>query len=165
MRYLKHLLLTDTFLMKGHINTGGQRLSSFLSSVPKRFLEMNEVTLVNHIQGECFTTPWMLVRVDEIVLAHELEVAGDEVLRLLAGQDRDNIAVTAHFGGTAPFQVSGKVSKRAIERDTPAGDRDFIVIVEPELRGLMGKPAHGFATFQELPYVIANRSRIAFILP
>jgi hypothetical protein len=163
MKYRKDLLLTDTFLLKGHLVTGGQRLSSFLNSTPKRFLEMNEVTVIDHAQGECVQIPRMQVCVDEILLAHEMEVTGDAGMRLLlAERERDEVALTVHFGRAIPLQLSGKVSRRAIDRDAP-GRHDFIVVIEPRLQGLTGKAAEECAVFVKLLYVIANRNRIAFI--
>jgi hypothetical protein len=163
MRYLKDLLLTDRFFIKGHINTGGQRLSTFLNSTSKRLLEMEEVTLVKLDGEERVLSAWMQVRVDEIILAHEMEAAGDEGLRLLAERGRrEEIAVTAHFSSNAPLQLLGKVSKRAIDCNSPR-PHDFIVVLEPKLRGLTGKLAHEYAVFENLPYVIVNKNRLAFI--
>lgn len=164
MKYLKDLLLTDRFFIRGHIKTGGQRLSTFLNNTSKRFLEMEEVTVVKHDGNERVVTAWMRVRVDEIILAHEMEVSGDEGLRMLAERGRDEIAVTASFSCNTPLQLSGRVSRRAIDCDSPR-HHDFIVVVEPKLRGLTGKALHKHAAFENLPYVIVNRNRLAFIFP
>jgi hypothetical protein len=159
MMYLKDLVLTDTFLLKGHISSGGQRLSSFLNGIPKRFLEMNEATVTDLLLGARFTNTRMLLRVEEIILAHELVEKGDESLRLLAAQERDEITATARFSGPTPLVASGRVSRRALEHDTP-GQHEFIVISEPSFEGLTGIAQDAF---KNLPYVIANRGRIAFI--
>ena len=158
--YLKDLLLTNAFLIKGHINTGGQRLSTFLNNFPRRFLEIEEVTVMDPVQDTHFTTTRMLVRVEEIILAHELEETGDESLRHLAGQDRDDTVANIQFSGTTPFQLWGKVSTRAIERDS-SGQYDFIVVVEPKILGLTNKAQD---VLKDLPYLIANKSRMALIL-
>jgi hypothetical protein len=163
MRYLKDLLLTDTFMIKGHINTGDQRLSTFLNSIPRSYLEMEDVTFIGHVQGQRVTTPRMLVRIDEILLAHEMEVAGDEYLRLLAGKERAEITVVAQFGGAMPLRISGRVCKRAVERDAD-NPHDFIVMVEPMIQGFMAREPEDFAVLAALPYVIINRNRIALIL-
>jgi hypothetical protein len=162
MRYLKDLLLTDTFLLKGHLKTGDRRLSTFLNTTARRFLEMDEVTVVDHSRGERVLIARMLVRVEEILLAYETEDTGDEGLKLLAEREKDEVVVNAHFGGALPLQFSGKVSKRAVERDVSAS-HDFIVVVEPKLREIPRKAAHEYAIFEDLPYVIANRGRLAFI--
>lgn len=163
MRYLKDLLLTDTFLLRGHLKTGDQRLSTFLNTTPKRFLEMDEVTVVNRARGEHVLIARMLLHVEEILIAHEMEDTGDEGLKLLAEREKDEVGVTAYFGGAVPLQLSGKVSKRAIERDVSAR-HDFIVVVEPKLREFGGKAAHEYAVLEDLPYMIANRNRLAFIV-
>jgi hypothetical protein len=163
MKYVKDLLLTDTSLLKGHLKTGDQRLSTFLNTTPKRFLEMDKVTVVNHARGERVLIAQMLVRVEEILLAHEMEETGDEGLKLLAEREKDEVAVTAHFGGSMPLQISGKVGKRAIERDISVR-HDFIVVVEPKVRELPAKAANEYTILENLPYVIANRGRVAFIV-
>jgi hypothetical protein len=157
MMYLKDIVLTDSFLLKGHISTGNKRLSSFLNSTPKRFIEMNEVTATDHIRGVRFTISRMLLRVEEVILAHEMAETGDESLRLLALQERDEVIITARFSGATQLLASGRVSRRALEHDAP-GQHEFIVLVEPRLEGLTEIEQDAF---KDLPYVIANRSRIA----
>ena len=156
MMYLKDLILTDTFLLKGHISTGDHRLSSFLNAIPKRFLEMNEVTVIDYIRGLRSTNSRILLRVEKIILAHESGEQGDESLRLLAAQERDEATVTAQFSGSTGLVVSGRVSKRALEHDTP-GQHEFIVFSEPRFEGLTSIAQDAF---KDLPYVIVNRGRI-----
>lgn len=150
------------FFIKGHANTGGQRLSTFLNNTRKRFLEMDEVTSIKLDGGERMLIPWMLVRMDDIILAHEIEEAGDEGLKVLAERDRDNIAVTTHFNGNTSIQLSGKVRKRVINSE-PLRNHDFIVVVEPKLQGLPVNAAPEYAVLENMSYVIVNRNRIAFI--
>jgi hypothetical protein len=159
MMYLKDMVFTEAFLLKGHINTGTQRLSSYLNSLPKRFLEIDEATVTDHLRGARFTSARMLLRVEEIILAHELSEAGDENLKLLAAQERDEITITARFSGANQLAVSGRASRRALEHDAP-GQHEFIVLVEPRFEGLTRLAQDAF---KDLPYVIANRSRIAFV--
>jgi hypothetical protein len=162
MRYLKDLLFTDTFLIKGHINTGGQRLSSYLNSTRKRFLEMEEATLLRHDGGDSVQTDWMLVSVDDILLAHEMEDTGDEVMRHLAEGVRDEMAITALFSGNLSLQLSGKARKRIIDSDA-IRDHDFVVVMDPILQGFTARPAPEYAVLENLSYIIANKKRIAFI--
>jgi hypothetical protein len=161
MIYRKDLVLTGTFLVKGHVNTGGQRLSNFLNNTPKRFLEMDEATVIHLLQGERTKKARILVRVDEILLAHELEETGDETLRLLAEREKDEITATVLFNGTTRLEVSGRVGKRALERD--GGDHDFIVVMGPEIRGLTGEAGMEFSVLDDLHYLIANKSRIVLV--
>jgi hypothetical protein len=162
VRYLKYLLLTDAYLIKGHLNTGGRRLSTFLNTTRKHFLEMDEVTIVNQAEGEGARFDPMLLRLDEILLAHEMEEAGDDGLRLLADQERHEVAIHSHFAGTSQLQLSGKVSRRALDR-CASGHHDFIVVVEPQLLGLTGRMAQECAVLAGLPYLILNTNRLALI--
>jgi hypothetical protein len=162
MRYIRDLLLTDNFLIKGHIHTGGQRLSTFLNNTPRSFLEIEETTLTSPVHSERIAAARIMVRVDEIILAHEIEEAGDESLRLLAEMEKNQVEVTAFFGGTRPFQLAGKVSERAIER-TRSRRYDFMVVVEPKFQETTGQAGHDYSAFENLPYVIANRNRVSMI--
>ena len=163
MRYLKDLLFTETHLIRGHANTGDRRLSTFLNRTRKYFLEMEEATLIRHDGGGTLQAGWMLVRLDDILLAHEMEVTGDEGLRLLGKNAGSEIDITAHFNGRLPLQLSGKVRKRAIDSDAVRG-HNFFVVADPVLRGFTANPSREYAIFNKLPYLIANRNRIAFIL-
>ena len=163
MKFLKHLLLTDTFLLRGHINTGDQRLSTFLNTGLKSFLEMKEVTFVNHVQGQCMTAGNVLIRVEEIRLAYEMEASGDEYMRMLAVKEPDEMPVVVQFGGAMAFQVSGKVGKHLIERDV-SGPYNFVVMTDPKIQGFTGAESHEHAAWIDLPYVIVNRNRIAFVI-
>lgn len=161
MRYRKDLVLTGTFLVKGHINTGGQRLSNFLNNTRKRFLEMEAATVIHLLQGERSETAKILVRIDEILLAHELEKAGDETLKMLAEREKGEITATVLFNDTTLLEVSGRVGKRALERDS--GDHDFIVVKDPEIRGLTVDARVELSVFEDLHYLIANKNRIALV--
>ncbi len=160
MIYLKDLLLTDAFLIKGHINTANQRLSSFLGNFARRFLEIEEAVVTDCVRDEVFNATRMLMRVEEIIVAHEMEEIGDDGLRHLAGQERDDTVVTIQFNGAARFQLTGRVSKRSMERDS-SSPHDFLVVVAPKLVGITGK---SMDVLRNLPYLIVNKSRIAFIL-
>ena len=162
MRYLKDLLFTDKYLIKGHVHTGSQRLSTFLNNTRKHFLEMEEATLIKHDGGDRTQAEWMLVRVNDILFAYEMEETGDEALRNLAAPDRAEIAVTVHLKYDPPMQLSGLVRSRAIDSDTP-GNHDFFVMVKPMLQGFPAKAAPEYAVLRDIPYLIVNRDRIAFI--
>jgi hypothetical protein len=163
MRYLKDLLFTDTFLIRGHVNTGGQRLSTFLSNTRKHFLEMEGATLIKHDGGDPILTDWMLVCVNDILFAHEMEITGDEGLRHPAERAKDEVSITACLSGNISLQLSGKVRKRALNSDR-LRHHDFVVLVDPVLRGFTAKPAQEYSVLENLPYVIMNKNRIAFIL-
>jgi hypothetical protein len=162
MRFFKDILFTDTFLIKGHVNAGGQRLSTFLNNARKRFLDVEEATLIKHDGSGRITAAWVQVQVDDILFAHELEGSGDEGLKLLAERERDNIEIAARFGGIPCLQISGKVRKHFLDSDTPRV-HDFIVIMEPRFEGLVIPPEPEYAVFENLPYAIVNRNRLALI--
>jgi hypothetical protein len=163
MRYLKDLLYTEKFLIKGHANTGGQRLSTFLNKTRKHFLEMEDATLIRHDGGDRILTPWMLARLDNIILAYENEESGDEGLKILAERESDRIEVKAFFSGNCSLQLSGKMRKRAMDSDA-IRHQDFIVMVEPKLQGFRAnKAAREYSVFDNLSYVIVNRNCLAFI--
>jgi hypothetical protein len=164
MRYLKDLLFTDTHLIKGHVHTGGQRLSTFLNTTRKRFLEMEEATLTKHSGGNTTQAGKILIAIDDILLAHEMEVTGDEMMRQLGDRARDEMAITAHFSGDIPLQLSGNVRKRALDADV-LRDHDFVVVLQPVIQGISAKPSPEYSFLDNPAYVIANRKRIAFVFP
>jgi hypothetical protein len=163
MRYLKDLLFTDQYLIKGHAHTGGQRLSSFLNSTRKRFLEMEEATLIKHNGGDRLQIEWMLLRVNDILFAYEMEQTGDAGLRNIAARDKPEMAVTIHLKWDTPMQLSGMVRKRAMNSDM-LFNHDFLVMINPILQGVTAKPVPEYALLENVPYLIVNRDRIAFMM-
>ena len=163
MRFLKDLLFTEKFFIKGHVNTGDRRLSTFLNNTRKCFLEMEEATLIKHDDGSRITASWMQVQVNDILFAHELEVTGDEGLKHLAERERDDIEATGYFSGSASLQLSGKVRKRALDSDARR-DHDFIVVVEPRIEWGAVTLGREYAVLENLPYAIVNKNRLALIL-
>jgi hypothetical protein len=163
MRYRKDLLVTDAYFIKGHASSGGQRLSTFLGNTQKPFLEMDEVTLIKLDRSGSLEIPWLLVRIEDILIAYEIEETGDEGLKVLAEREADKIRVTAHFVATASFQLIGKVRRRALNTDM-APYHDFIVMIDPKIHGFDAKADPEFIVLEDLPYVIINRKRIALIL-
>jgi hypothetical protein len=161
MKYLKDILVTDTFLLRGHVNSGGQRLSTLLNTTPKRHVEMEEVTLFARERPGTTLIGRMLVRVEEILLAYEMDESGDKAMKILAERDRDEVPVTIYFGGAAPIQIDGKASRRVVDRAV-AGAPDFLVLLEPAISGMAGMTADE-GEFSSLPYVIVNRARSAGI--
>jgi hypothetical protein len=162
MRYLKDLLFTDQYLIKGHAHTGGQRISTFLNNTRKRFLEIEEATLIKHNGGDRLQMEWMLLRVNDILFAYEMEQTGDAGLRNIAARDKPEMAVTIHLKWDPPIQLLGMVRKRAMDSDRLL-NHDFIVMAKPALRGFIANPAPEYALLENVPYLIVNRDRIAFI--
>ena len=162
MRFLKDLLFTDRYLIKGHIKTGGQRLSTFLNSTRKRFLEMEEATLIKHDGGERIHAELVSVRLNDILFAYEMEEAGDEGLRNLGVQAKAELEITIYLSADMPLQMSGMVRTRAMNSDA-LRKHDFVVMLNPILRGFAAKPAPEYALLKNVPYLIVNRDRISII--
>ncbi len=162
MRFLKDLIFTDSHLVKGHANTGSQRLSTFLTNTRKRFLAMEESTRIRHDGGERIQSAQMLVCINDILLAHEMEEAGDIGLRNIALRDRAEIAVTFQLRYDSPLQLSGVVRKRAVNSDA-SRIHDFIVVANPRLQGFPANPSPEYALLEKASYLIVNKSRIEFI--
>lgn len=163
MEYVKDLFLTDSFLVKGYVKTGGKRLSTFLNSFEARFLEVHDATLIGVLQGDRIVTARAMINVREILLAHELiESAGDEMMRKLADPEKDKALVNLYFSGKLPIEVSGKMLKQAYNRKD-LGSQDFLVVTEPSIEGLGDKRPREFSVLSKAPYLIVNRLRVAYV--
>lgn len=163
MEYVKDLLLTDAFLIKGHVKTGGRRLTTYLNNHTSPFVEIHDVTMIGVTKGDRIVTARTMVRVNEILLAHELiESAGDESLRKVADPNADRTLVNLYLGGSLPIEVSGKMLKRAYNR-RDLGQQDFLVVTEPSIEGLADKKAREFSVLKRAPYLAVNRNRIAYV--
>jgi hypothetical protein len=162
MRFLKDLLFTDKYLIKGHVKTGGQRLSTFLNNTRKRFLEMEEATLTKHDGSDRISSESVLVKISDVLFAHEMEETGDEVLRNLGVRDRDELLVHFHLSSDASMQISGMVRQRTLDSDI-FRKHDFIVMMRPALKGFAANPAPEFDLLNKASYLIVNLDRISII--
>jgi len=162
MRFLKDYLFTDNFLIRGHVKTGEHRLSTFLNKTHKRFLDLEEATLIRHDGSGRIHAPKMQVRIHDILFAYESEDTGDDVLKSLAAGARDEIRMTACFNDSTSLQITGNVHRRVFD-STGARQHDFIVVIKPELRELAGSSAPDYDTLRNMPYAIVNKNRIAFL--
>lgn len=163
MEYVKDLLLTDSFLVKGHVQTGGRRLSNWLNHQEKEFIEVSDATLIGVTQGDRIVTARAMISLREVLVAHELiEAAGDETMRALSKVDDERALVNLYFSGRLPLEVSGKMLKRAYNRKD-LGSQRFLVVTDPSVEGLAGKKAREFAVIKRAPYLIVNRDRIGYV--
>lgn len=163
MEYVKDLFLTESFLVKGHVKTGGRRLSNWLNNQNLPFLEVHDATLIGVQQGDRIVTARAMVRMSEILVAHELiDSAGDEQLARLADAESDRTLVNLYFAGRLPIEVSGKMLRRAYNR-RDLGDQEFLVVKDPSIEGLAGKKAREFSVLKRAPYLIVNRERLAYV--
>jgi len=163
MRYLKDLLFTDRYLIKGHVPTGRQRLSTFLNSNRKRFLEAEEAFLIQHDAGDRIQTGLAMVRINDILFAYEMEESGDEGLRTLGGQDKAAVAVHLHLESEIRISLTGLVRKRALNSDAVRRN-DFMVLVNPRFQEILPQAGPEYALLQSAPYLIVNRDRISILL-
>jgi hypothetical protein len=163
VEYVKDLFLTESFIVKGHVQTGGRRLTNFLNSLRQPFVEVHEATMIGVAQGDRIVTARAMIAVDEILLANELvEAAGDEGQKQLADLDGERAQVNVYLGGRLPIEVSGRMLKRAYVR-TDLGDQNFLVVTEPRMEGLPASQGREMALLKRLPYVAINRRRIAYV--
>lgn len=163
MRFLKDLLFTDKHLIKGHVKTGGQRLSTFLNNNRKRLLEVEEAALITHHGGNRAQSSLLMARINDILFAYEMEESGDEGLRNLGGRDKAELAVQIHLASDAPLLLTGLVRKRALDSDATRR-HDFLVLMKPSLKGFTAPAAPEYALIKGAPYLIVNRDRISIII-
>ncbi len=162
LRYIKDLLATDDVLIRGHVETGGRRLSDFLNATPRTFLEVHEAGVTAHGAVETVRYDSLLVKLDEVLLAHELvEAGGDQVLKALADAERDLAGIRLELACRRRITVSGRVPQRLFAREDLGSSR-FIVVDAPEVDGV--PPGGGAGPLRGLPYLIVNRTRIALAL-
>lgn len=162
MRFLKDFLFTDDYLIRGHVKTGEHRLSTFLNKTHRRFLNVEEATLIRHDGSDRIHVPNMQVCVHEILFAYEAEDTGDDVLRSLAEGARDEIHITACFSGPKPLQIAGNVHRRILDAKS-GGHHDFIVMINPVHVEPVKNSDPEYDTIRHMPYAIINKNRIAFI--
>ncbi|MFH1574712.1 MAG: hypothetical protein ABIG68_12065 [Acidobacteriota bacterium] len=161
MRYFKDSFLTNDLAIRGHVPTGGGRLATFLNAPSRRFIEVADATCVRSA-GESLATPRLILQVSDILLAHEAWDAGDEGLKALFNQDSGSTPVTIHLSARHCIEITTRMRKSIYERDD-LGERRFIAVTEPSIRG----DDHASALLRcfpnPLPYVILNRDHILLI--
>ncbi len=103
----------------------------------------------------------MLVKIDEVLLAHELvEAGGDQSLKALADADRDLAGIRLELACRCGLSLTGKVSQRFFDRED-LGTYRFIVVDTPGVAGFPGCDGGVPGPLRDLPYLIVNRTRIA----
>ncbi len=161
MKYFKDCFLTDDFFIKGHVPTGGGRLSTLLNRPHRQFVEVEDATCIR--APDCrLQAARVLLRIDEILMAHEACEAGDCGLRVLAGQAAERVEVVVHVSGRAPLEVRGRLRRSLYEREDP-GMRPFVVLTEPRIRASDGAADLVRRFPEKLDYVILNLGRASLI--
>jgi len=161
MRYCKDFLLTDDFFVRGHVNTGSCRLTTYLNGAGRQFIEIDEALCIKR-DGKCIQAPRAVLSVSEILLAHEACEAGDAAQRSLASRAAGTTDVTIHLIAREPYEIKAKVRRSTFKRDD-FGPHQFIVVTEPRIQGLNGAAAFMNRFPDPLSYLIVNRDRVALV--
>ncbi|HEX5051566.1 MAG TPA: hypothetical protein VFZ65_07340 [Planctomycetota bacterium] len=160
--FVEDLFLTDVFLIKGRLPNKQKRLTNLLEDYTRTFLPVQDATLVSLRNGEVIRTPTVMVNVAEVILAHELvEVAGDEMLRRLAGGSIKTTRIRAFYNGPAQFELAGQIETGAYESQ-PVTGRKYFIMQKPVVRGLdLSHPE--MALLKGLDYAIVRKDRMAYV--
>ncbi|HEB53701.1 MAG TPA: hypothetical protein ENI87_10655 [bacterium] len=159
--FVEDVFLTDVFLIKGRLANKTRRLSNVLEDYERRYLKVQDATLVSLRTDEVIQTPVVMVSVDELILAHELvDVAGDDGLRRLADNDKSH-KIRAFYNGSVQFEVGGRIEPGAYESNALT-KRSYFIMAEPVVRGLdLNRPE--LALLKNLPYAILKKDRMAYV--
>lgn len=146
--------------MKGTVRTGGLRLTSFLNAARGRWLQVGDPALLDFERGAERTAGGLVLRLDDVLLAHEyLDLAGDPLRKRLAQpDDAQPRRMHACFRAPSRLEIVGRSNAGAPD---PAGSDEFFVVTEPELLGLDGGCEAAIAALRGLSYAIVNRSQLA----
>jgi hypothetical protein len=160
--FVEDVLLTDVFLIKGRIPNKTKRLTNMLEDWTRAFLPVHDATLVSLRSREVIRTPVVMVRVGELVMAHELvDVAGDETMRRLAGHTEKPSRIRAFYNGATQFEIAGQIEPGAYET-APIGARKYFIMQKPVFRGIdLQNP--DLKLLGNLDYAILRRDRMAYV--
>lgn len=155
------LLLTDSFLIKGTIVKKHTRISKFLDEYERHFLGVQEAKMVDLKTRQKIETPRVFINIDEIIFAHEfLDSAGDYFQKSIA-KDREAVRIRAFYSGSVNLELAGRVRPKAYEADDVT--KRFFVMEAPQLRGLDLEGDEDLAILRNLPYIVVNKTRLAYI--
>lgn len=158
---VEDLFLTDVFLIKGRLANKTKRLSNVLEDNLRSYLEVQDATLVSLRTNEVIKTPNVMVRVGDLILAHELvDVAGDEMLRRLSADDKSS-RIRAFYNGSVQFEVGGQIEPGAYEANELRG-RKYFTMSKPVVRGLDLDGEH-LKILKTLDYAILRKDRMAYV--
>jgi hypothetical protein len=156
---VNHLFLTQRFLVKGNVRTGDLRLSSFLNSVRRPWLAIENATLIDLRQPDRVFAKTTTLRLEDVVLAHEfLDLAGDPLRKSLAVQEQNEFRMlSVYFRSPCRLELLGRARHDAVDAGT--GD-EFFVVMEPLLRGFDDKDATDVQALKNMNYAIVNRRQV-----
>lgn len=160
--FVEDLFLTDVFLIKGRLPNKSKRLSNLLEDHARTFLAVHDATLVSLRNHEVIRTPSVMVNVGEVILAHELvEVAGDDMLRRLAGGGTKQTRIRAFYNGPVQFEIAGQIEPGAYE-SSGVVSRKYFVMQKPVVRGLDLDQSE-LRVLKGLDYAIVRKDRMAYV--
>jgi len=156
---VNHLFLTQRFLVKGNVRTGDLRLSSFLNSVRRPWLAIENATLIDLRQPDRVFAKTTTLRLEDVVLAHEfLDLAGDPLRKSLAVQEQNEFRMlSVYFRAPCRLELLGRARHDAVDAGT--GD-EFFVVMEPLLRGFDDKDSADVQSLKNMTYAIVNRRQV-----
>lgn len=159
--FVEDLFLTDVFMIKGRLANKTKRLSNTLEDFQRNYLQVQDATLVSLRNNEVIKTPTVMVNVEELILAHELfDVAGDDTMRRLAENDKEN-RIRAFYNGSVQFEIGGKIEPGAYEFNKLTG-RKYFIMQSPNVRGLdLDHPE--LKILKTLEYAILRKDRMAYV--
>src|SRR5262249_11263177 len=154
--------VTQRFLVKGNVRTGDLRLSSFLNSVRRPWLTIENATLVDFERPDRVAARQLTLRLADVLFSHEyLDLSGDPLRKSLVQPEQDFRTFSLYFRAPCRLEMLGKIRREALE--SGQGD-DFFVALDPQLRGL----DEGDETelppevtgLKSLSYAILNRAQV-----
>ncbi|HLQ38087.1 MAG TPA: hypothetical protein VK348_09815 [Planctomycetota bacterium] len=159
--FVEDLFLTDSFLVKGRMVNKIKRLTNLLEDHARTFLHVQDATMVSLRSSDVIRTPSVMINVREVICAHELvDVAGDEVLKKLAAQNK-TVRIRAFYNGAVQFEMSGNVEPEAYETGSTT-NRKYFIMQKPVLRGLNLELAD-LRILKTLEYAIVRKDKMAYV--
>ena len=162
MELVKDILLTDSFMVKCYVETGGMRLSDYLDNLSRAFISVRNVTMIDVREGTAVSTHEALIRKEEIIIAHELlDVSGDRSMKNLVDAGAFSQLVDLHHKGRLAVEITGRMRPEAHEGWDKK--KNFFVVLDARLQGLEPAVNAEFKILESLPYAIINRRQISYI--
>jgi hypothetical protein len=165
---VNHLFLTQRFLVKGTVRTGELRLSSFLNTVRRPWLAVEDATFLEFDRPDRGVAKHLSLRLSDVLLAHEyLDLSGDPLRKSLAQSERDDFSSFAiHFRAPSRFELIGRIRREALE--SGQGD-EFFVVLDPLLRGFEERDGEQapdeVKALKGLNFAILNRAQVHAYFP
>lgn len=160
---VNHLFLTTQYLVKGHVESGDQRLTDMLRNYPRPFLAVNDATLSCLDRPEQVTTTQVQLRLHDVILGYEfLDLSGDLYRRVMSeASDQEYQLAGLPVRRLAGVEIVGRMRVEVLKTPQPEG---FFVMRNPVIRGVKGS-GPDFEHLGRLPYAIINWGQIHCIFP